>query len=209
MKLKTKLSTILLSMFLLASLTGCAQLNSYVSDVKGSLVGNSFNIEEYDNFGNLNISLSGEKVDVSGTVEKVKGIDPGSGNYAYSYELSSVVDVTIDGKDYKTCGNTVIFADKSLTPIENFEMPENIETKGGNITSISKSINGLKNTLGTAKTIVIYSQMGVPIKAYAGNEVYAEVPSDLPKMTKINIDGKPLYIHRCNFNIFDSSLIEE
>lgn len=32
--------------------------------------------------------------------------------------------------------------------------------------------------------------------------------SDLPKMTKLMIDGKALYIHRANFQIIDKELLK-
>lgn len=43
--------------------------------------------------------------------------------------------------------------------------------------------------------------------AYSGNEVYWEVCQDLPKTTKLMIDGKALYIHRANFQIIDKNLL--
>ena len=47
-----------------------------------------------------------------------------------------------------------------------------------------------------------------PIVAYSGEDVYWEIPDDLPKFTKLMIDGKALYIHRANFQIIDKSLLE-
>ena len=41
-----------------------------------------------------------------------------------------------------------------------------------------------------------------------GEDVYWEIPDDLPKMTKLMIDGKALYIHRANFEIIDKELIK-
>lgn len=35
-----------------------------------------------------------------------------------------------------------------------------------------------------------------------------EIPDDLPKFTKLMIDGKALYIYRANFQIIDKSLLE-
>ena len=55
--------------------------------------------------------------------------------------------------------------------------------------------------------VVIESQLGQPITAYSGDEVYWSVPKKLPKMTKLMIDGKALYIHRANYQIIDSSLL--
>ena len=49
--------------------------------------------------------------------------------------------------------------------------------------------------------------MGVPICAYGGNSVYWEIPDDLPKTTKLMIDGKPLYIHRANYVMMDVGLL--
>ena len=54
---------------------------------------------------------------------------------------------------------------------------------------------------------VIQSQMGDPLCAYSGKEVYWEVCEDLPKTTKLMIDGKALYIHRANFQLIDRELI--
>ena len=51
--------------------------------------------------------------------------------------------------------------------------------------------------------------MGTPIYAFEGNDVYWTVPDNLPKFTKLTVDGKQLYIHRANFQIVDRALIEE
>lgn len=42
----------------------------------------------------------------------------------------------------------------------------------------------------------------------SGDEVYWKIPKDLPKMTKLMIDGKALYIHRANFQIIDTALLD-
>ena len=34
-----------------------------------------------------------------------------------------------------------------------------------------------------------------------------DVPEDLPKMTKLMVDGKALYIHRANYQIIDKELL--
>ena len=70
------------------------------------------------------------------------------------------------------------------------------------------TLNKIKNVLGTPKVIVVCSQLGTPIAVYGGKEVYWEIPSDMPKMTKLNVDGKALYIHRANYILLDSDIIE-
>lgn len=55
---------------------------------------------------------------------------------------------------------------------------------------------------------MVKSQLGQPITAYSGEKVYWEAPEDLPKMTKLMIDGKALYVHRDNFQIIDKGLLK-
>lgn len=75
-------------------------------------------------------------------------------------------------------------------------------------TAISGIVNEYKNFFGKGQVVVIQSQLGVPICVYSGDDVYWEVRNDLPKTTKLMIDGKALYIHRANFQIIDKGLIE-
>ena len=62
--------------------------------------------------------------------------------------------------------------------------------------------------IGKSQVVVIQSQLGVPICAFSGEKVRWEIPDDLPKMTKLMIDGKALYIHRANFEIIDKALLK-
>ena len=79
-------------------------------------------------------------------------------------------------------------------------------TFGDNV-FIASIVNKYKNYFGKSRVVVIQSQLGDPICAYSGNDVYWEVCQDLPKTTKLMIDGKALYIHRANFQIIDKNLL--
>ena len=61
---------------------------------------------------------------------------------------------------------------------------------------------------GKSRIVLVKSQLGNPIYAFSGDDVYWELPKDLPKFTKIMIDGKALYIHRANFQILDKELLD-
>ncbi len=174
-------------------------------------MGNSFVITTYDNFGEQTMQTTGRRVSLSGN--KVKTSDYTEAGTAYeSWELSSVITITIDGKEMESCGDTCVFAEQGLEPELDFTAPEFIESHGGsalNITSLSYTINQYKNYFGKKRVVVIKSQTGQPIVAYSGNKVYWEVDAKLPKTTKLMIDGKALYIHRANFQIIDKELLEE
>ena len=198
----------LVAMISIFVVSGCAKLASAINDIKGSLIGNQYTIYTYDNFGNLVLETSGKKIDIAGNPVKTTSYDE-NGKVITGYELSSVITITIDGNEIEYCGDTCIFVQKGLTPDVDFTT-ETIKSSSGifDITSISAKLNQYKNKFGKARVVVIKSQLGNPIMAFSGDSVYWEIPEDFPKMTKLMIDGKALYIHRANFQIIDKELIE-
>ena len=199
---------ILLAMSVLL-ISGCAGMQSKMNDIKGNLVGNGYTISTYDNYGVKVMEASGSKVSIVGNPVETSEYDA-SGNVITGYELSSVITINIDGKQIQSCGDTCIFVQKGLNAEVDFAQ-ETIESSSDSVldnTAISGIVNSYKNQFGKARVVVIKSQLGQPIAAFSGNNVYWEVPDDLPKMTKLMIDGKALYIHRANFQIIDKKLLK-
>ncbi|MBP3284507.1 MAG: DUF5052 family protein [Clostridia bacterium] len=193
----------------LLMLSGCALVGNVVHSLTGSLIGVGYNIEEYDNYGTLTLTASGEKINITANKVYELGVDS-AGNITKNYTLSSVLTITIDGYQWESCGNTLIFAQKGLKPDVNFSEVSNISSNSfgiGDFTSVAEIVNRYKNDFGKPMVVVIRSQLGQPICAFSGKEVYWEVCNDLPKMTKLMIDGYALYIHRANFDIFDKKLL--
>lgn len=208
MKSKRKYFMVLLLVVAVAfNMTGCAWLDSEIADMKGELIGNSFDVSIYDNFGTNILNIHGDKVQVNNNVVEVKSVDS-DGTWSTTYEMSSVTTNTIDGSNMEQVGNTVIYAEKGLNKITDFELPTDITTSGGTFNLLDRNINSIKNIIGTSKVVVISSQLGVPIAVYGGEKVYYEIPDDLPKFTKLSIDGKALYINRANYIILDTKMIE-
>jgi len=200
---KSKIALILIIGIFIFSLTGCAQIRDKLKTIKGELVGIHFTISAYDHYANKTLEMEGSKVTV-GVLENEANIDPSSTGYQ-----SGVLEITINGKQMFQVGNTVIFAEDGLDMVEDFEVPEDITVgRGGGFVPMDRFINNIKNKIGKEKTIIISSQMGIPLAVYQGKNVYVTVPDDLPKMTRLNIDGKSLYIHRANYIILDTEMIK-
>lgn len=200
-RLFTKLILIGCFMF---SISGCSLLESMIGELKGELVGRGFVISTYDHYANKTLQVSGKKVTV--------GLLENSANFIVEDTgfKSEVLEVTINGSEMLQVGNTVIFAEEGLDMVKDFEIQTEVEaTNGGGFVPLDRFINDFKNDIGKPKTIIISSQMGIPIGVYQGEEVYVKVPSDLPKMTLLHIDGKALYIHRANYTIVDTKLIND
>ena len=206
-----KILSIVLCAILLFSLSGCADIESKINDIRGKLVGNNYDVYTYDNFGNLVLSTSGEKINISANKTATTSYDS-EGSVIRGSELTSVITITIDGSEIQSCGDTCIFVQDGLTPEVEFASEEIVSKSEGIISdsaSIARFINQYKNLFGKSRVVVIKSQLGQPIAAYSGDDVYWEIPKNLPKMTKLMIDGKALYIHRANFQIIDKELLQE
>ena len=206
-----KILSIVLCAILLFSLSGCAAIESKINDIRGKLVGNNYDVYTYDNFGNLVLSTSGEKINISANKTATTSYDS-EGSVIRGSELTSVITITIDGSEIQSCGDTCIFVQDGLTPEVEFASEEIVSKSEGIISdsaSIARFINQYKNLFGKSRVVVIKSQLGQPIAAYSGDDVYCEIPKNLPKMTKLMIDGKALYIHRANFQIIDKELLQE
>lgn len=207
---KKILITVLTMLFSIISCTGCALWDNEVNELNCSITGNTYNAGFYTNQGKNFMNVSGQKIDLQSNVIKEKTYNSDNG-WGYNQTLSSVVTVIIDGKTIESCGSTMIFAENGLNPEVDFNSPEVIKSTSdgsfGDNVFIASIVNKYKNYFGKSRVVVIQSQLGDPICAYSGNEVYWEVCQDLPKTTKLMIDGKALYIHRANFQIIDKNLL--
>lgn len=209
--MKKNIICILLTVTLgLSALTGCAGIESEVNNLEGSIKGCTYDCMFYSNDGDLFMTASGENINMTSNIEKEKTYNSEDG-WGTVETLSSVITITIDGNQMESCGSTVIFADNNLKPDADFTNIESIESESSDSltdwTSVAGIVNQYKNYFGKPQVVVIQSQLGDPICAYSGNDVYWEVCKDLPKTTKLMIDGKALYIHRANFQIIDKELL--
>lgn len=201
-KIYLKLIMITLISILIINLTGCASIRDKIANIRGDLIGNHFVISAFDNYANKILTVEGTKITV-GLLENEANLDPDSAGYE-----SSVLELTVNGKQMFQVGNTIIFAEDGLDMVEDFQVPTDVAVdSGGGFVPFDRLINELKNKIGKEKTIIISSQMGIPIGVYQGEEVFVTVPDNLPKMTRLNIDGKSLYIHRANYIILDTDMI--
>ena len=207
---KKILITVLTMLFAIISCSGCALWDNEVNELNGSITGNTYNAGFYTNQGKNFMNVSGQKIDLQSNVIKEKTYNSDNG-WGYNQTLSSVVTVIIDGKTIESCGSTMIFAENGLNSEVDFNSPEVIKSTSdgsfGDNVFIASIVNKYKNYFGKSRVVVIQSQLGDPICAYSGNDVYWEVCQDLPKTTKLMIDGKALYIHRANFQIIDKNLL--
>ncbi len=201
---------IVLLLLVLSGLAGCARLRSGIHDLHGSIIGNEYNIDIFDNTGVRTLRSHGKRIDIDNNVVEERTYSSTTDEWYTTKTLSSVITIKIDGKQLISCGDTCIFYDKKLVPEYEFYL-DNIDTTSSGVwstTLVNGLVNSVKNQFGKPMVVVVKSQMGAPIYAFSGNKVYWEVQEDLPRFTKLMIDGMALYIHRANFQIIDKSLLD-
>lgn len=198
----------LMILAMVMSLAGCAFLQSRLHEIKGSILGNRYNAYFYTNNGTRFMEMSGSNIGFANNVVKEKLYSGSDAERVASQ--SSVITITIDGHQVESCGSTIVFEEDGLKPDVDYKVEE-IKSSANSlfdINMIAGVVNKYKNVFGKPVVVIIQSQLGDPICAYSGKNVYWEVYNDLPKTTKLMIDGKALYVHRANFQIVDSRLLK-
>ena len=196
MNKKRKLLALILAGCLLAvCLGGCAFFRSFIGVLKGELFGNDYDIRQYDDYGNLVFTVHGDRVAMDCELDE-------------NGEVSSYIDITIDGHSWKHVGSTLVFAQNGVDMITDFQLPEDMQTAGSStgLLAIDRRINEYANLFGKDLVVLVSSQNGTPVALFQGNDCYTEIPGDLPKTTLIHIDGKLVYVHRANVDIIPADL---
>ena len=197
-------------LFLTAALCGCGAIQQKVNDFNGHIFGNTYTIDTFDNYGSKVLSTHGSRIDISGNVVRQATYDNDRDSIGYVNTLSSVLTLTIDGHEMLTCGDTMIFYEDGLVPDVDFRI-DVVESESSSILdspAVSGLTNYVKNKFGKQMVVIVKSQTGYPIYAFTGKKVTWSITDDLPKFTKLMVDGKALYLHRANFQIIDKALID-
>ena len=192
-----RILAMVLAVVLLVSLTGCAYIGTFFSKLRGELFGNDYDIRQYDNYGNLVFTVHGDRIAMDCELDE-------------NGEVSSYIDITIDGKSWKHVGSTLVFAQRGVDMITDFQIPADMENSGNGsgLIAIDRRVNEYANLFGKKLVVLVSSQNGTPIGLFQGNNCYTEIPGDLPKTTLIHIDGKLVYVHRANVDILPASLFK-
>lgn len=154
--MKKRLFSIFIVLSMVLCLAGCdiAGWESGINDIKGQLVGNSFECQFYDNYGEKFLTASGTKVGMTGNIIEDSSIDSNTGVSEAVYSLSSVVTINIDGKQIESCGDTIIFEENGLNPDAEFQLNDIKSSTDGSFsenTSISNVVNAYKNFFGKGR----------------------------------------------------------
>jgi len=185
--------------------SGCGLIDQFSSKFKNSFLGNGGKLTVYDAYGNNTLTLKNVSVSI-GLLENAANKDSENGGFK-----SEVLDLQIDGKQMLHVGSTMVFAEKGLNAIQDYDYDYLKKVTGeqkATFIPLERSVNSFQNAIGKSRVVVVKSQMGIVVGIYEGDSVAVSVPTNLPKTTLVTIDGKALYIHRADYEIIDAAILK-
>lgn len=198
----------ILCLLICLGITGCQkeeeieETRPEINAMDSTITGDTYTASFYTNDGEKFMEAKGSNIQLFPlSYEKSSSGYSSSGDYNISSwtEYSSMLQVNIDGKEINGCGSTIIFVQDSLTPDAEFSSENDVNSKN--------LINTYCNNIDKKYILILQSQMGDPIAIYSGDVIYGDIITNLPKMTRIMIDGKTIYIHRANYQVVEKATL--
>ena len=184
-------------------LSGCNWLEYKIGSLKEQFVGRELTVQTYDENSQMIDRVQGKSVSIE--ADEDFSLKDANGD---TVEKSSVLNITVGGKQMLHVGSSLIAYEDGLQNIfEEYVQQVDLNSFDRSVPFINRMVNDLQNlTTGKEKVVLIRSQSGQPLATFAGNDV-SYFATDIDKSTGIMIDGKYLFIYRCDYTIYDLALL--
>jgi hypothetical protein len=184
-------------------LSGCNWIEMKFGNFKEQFVGRELTIQTYDENSQLIDRVQGKSVSIEADDKfSLKDTD---GN---TVEKSSVLNITVGGKQMLHVGSSLIAYEEGLEDLfDIYSQQVDLSNFDRSVPFINRMVNDLANyTTGKDKVVLIRSQSGQPLATFAGEDV-SYYATEMDKSTGLLIDGHYLFIYRCDYTIYDTSLL--
>lgn len=200
--MKKKISVFIAGILSISLFTGCALLDNEIGKMKSAFKGRDAYIQSYDEESNIIDKIEGTSIDISADDKFAKKDSEGN-----TTKESSVLSLTVGGKSMTHVGSSLILYEKGLVDeFEKFSKTVDIKNFDRSVPILNRIVNNVENiTIGQSKIILIRSQSGKPLATFVGESV-SYFSTGIDKSTGIMIDGKYLFIYRCDYTIYEADL---
>ncbi|MFW7419258.1 DUF5052 family protein [Vagococcus fluvialis] len=199
-KILTIVPVILLSVVLLS---GCTDLLNWGKDFKQEFKGLDMVIQTYDNDSQLIDSIKGKSV----KIEKDTTFDR-KDSEGETRKESKVLSITVGGQNMTHVGSSLIAYEDGMNNVfEEYAKTVTVENQNKSVPMLNSMVNEFKNDFtGKSKTILIRSQNGSPLATFTGDSIRMS-DTDVPSSTNFLVDGKRLFVYRCDYTVYDNKLL--
>lgn len=189
-----KIISVLVVMVLLV---GCQDIKMSIKDIEKDLFGLSSTVRTFDSNGDVIDRIVGKSV----KIERNRKFDTEKSD-------SSVVKVTMGGKEINHVGSSMILSESGLEDIlDSVDVHQVVENSSRKSPFLNTIVNDYKNSFtGLPRLVMVRSQLGFPLAVYEGDKV-SIYSTEIPNSTALLIDGKLLILYRVDYTIYDTSLL--
>ena len=183
---------------LLITLVGCQDIKMSLKDIEGSFFGIPSVVRTFDSNGDMIDRIEGMSV----KIDRDRKFDT-------EKKDSSVVKVTIGGKQMNHVGSALIVSESGLDDIlDSVDVNRVIENSDRKSPFLNTIVNDYKNSFkGMSRIVMVRSQLGFPLAVYEGNKVSIH-STDIPNSTALLIDDKLLIMYRVDYTIYETALLK-
>lgn len=195
-----KVISIILTVLMMISLSACAGMEQGWDDLVAKFKGRAVTIQTYDEESQLIDQVKGEHIDI----QRNSDFDSNAES-----KDSSVMEISVGKNMMQHVGSSLIMYQDGLYDVmtaENARVKIDNYEKGTPL--INYFVHDFKNYFGSgsSKVIMIRSQNGTPLAVFSGKHV-SIFPTDVSKSTGFRIDGKYLFVYRCDYTVYDAALL--
>ncbi|MCM2139519.1 DUF5052 family protein [Vagococcus fluvialis] len=204
-KMSKLLKTLPVLVLLTVLLSGCTDLLNWGKDFKQDFKGLNMVIQTYDNDSQLIDSIKGKSV----KIEKDTTFDR-KDSEGETRKESKVLSITVGGENMTHVGSSLIAYEDGMTNVfEEYAKTVKIDNQNKSVPMLNSMVNEFQNDFtGKSKTILIRSQNGSPLATFTGDSIRMS-DTDVPSSTNFLIDGKRLFVYRCDYTVYDNKLLLE
>lgn len=185
------------------TLTGCGLFGSTSDSIDQALNGFSATMTTYNNAGQPIDEIHGASFHITrdDTFDTTNSNGTSSNN-------SKVLLISLANAHISHVGSCMTIVQDGLTDIASKLPPE---FRFSNNKPGTPWLNDIRYRFGqlwggSARTIMIRSQDGSPVSVFAGNQVQSNA-TNVPSSTWFRVDGKTLFVYRCDYTVVDTSLL--
>lgn len=202
MRAKRITTTVIAACVAMVVLASCAGLSAFGEQFNRAMQGVSATMTTYNENGELIDEVVGSSFHVSRDTRFDTSNSDGT-----SKNDSSVLKISLGSDHISHVGSTLILAQDGLTTVAGANSTVEFTNTEPGTPWLNNLFEYNRNLwAGKGKTILIRSQNGTPIAAYAGNEVEI-LSTDVPKSTWFRVDGMYLFVYRADYTVYDNNLL--
>ena len=185
------------------SMIGCQKLRFIFGQAEEKFKGREATIQTYDEDGNVIDRVHGKSISISTEDKFDKKNAEGQ-----TISKSSVLSLTVGGNSMTHVGSSLIVFEDGLKDLkEEYDTTVDVQNNQHSLPFINRIYNNIKNSItGDSKIVLIRSQSGKPLATFVGKSV-SYFPTSIDKTTGIVIDGKYLFIYKCDYTIIDTDML--